>query len=59
MEFKPDTLRDVTDYGEPLRDIVLPNAGVRQMANRKVRRRRPVQDIRRYTNDRVATFFGE
>jgi len=26
--------RDVTGYGEPLRDIVLPNEGVRQGANR-------------------------
>ena len=34
MEFKPDALRDVTGYGEPLRDIVLPNEGVRQVANR-------------------------
>ena len=34
MEFKPHTTRDVTGYGEPLRDIVLPNEGVRQVANR-------------------------
>ena len=36
MEFKPDDLCDVTGYGEPLRDIVLPNEGVRQVANRTV-----------------------
>ena len=34
MEFKLCATHDVTDYGEPLRDIVLPNAGVRQVANR-------------------------
>ena len=34
MEFKPDAPRDVTGYGELLRDIVLPNEDVRQVANR-------------------------
>ena len=34
MEFKPGAPRDVTGYGEPLEDIVLPNEGVRQVANR-------------------------
>ena len=28
---KADALRDVTGYGEPRRDIVLPNEGVRQV----------------------------
>jgi len=35
LEFKPDAPRDVTGYGKPLRDIVLPNEGVRQVANRQ------------------------
>ena len=34
MEFKPDAPRDMTGYGEPLRDIVLPNECVRQVAKR-------------------------
>ena len=34
MEFKPCATHDVTGYSEPLRDIVLPNEGVRQVANR-------------------------
>ena len=34
MEFKPRTARGVTGYGEPLRNIVLPKEGVRQVANR-------------------------
>ncbi len=34
MEFKPDDPRDVTSYGVPLKEIVLPNEGVRQVANR-------------------------
>ena len=33
MEFKPYAPRDVTGYSELLRDIVLPNEGVRQVAN--------------------------
>ena len=33
MEFKPDATRDVTGYGVPLRDIVLPNEDARQVAN--------------------------
>ena len=34
MEFKPHTAGDMTGYGEPLRDIVLPNEDVRQVAKR-------------------------
>jgi hypothetical protein len=34
LEFKPDAFCDVTVYGEPLKDIVLPNEGVRQVADR-------------------------
>jgi len=34
LECKPDDLRDVTGYDEPLRDIVLPNEDVRQVVNR-------------------------
>jgi hypothetical protein len=33
LEFKPYATCDVTGYNEPLRDIVLPNEGVRQVAN--------------------------
>ncbi len=33
LEFKLCATRTVTGYGEPLRDIVLPNEGVRQVAN--------------------------
>ena len=35
LESKSYATRDVTGYGEPLRDIVLPNEGVRQVANRQ------------------------
>ena len=59
LEFKPDALRTVTGYGALLRDIVLPKEGVRQVANRKARRRWPVKDRPRHTNDRAAIFFGE
>ena len=34
MEFKPNATRDETGKGERLRDIVLPNESVRQVANR-------------------------
>ena len=50
----------MTGYDARVRDIVLPNADVRQVVNRtRTSRCRPMKARQRYTSEGTAMFFGE